>query len=224
MLQTSLPLQEMKRLHLGGSNVFFRPFWDLRPAQWLDRLTMIGIGDQSGEPFLARFFLFRADDPEGCRSPVPRRLGLEEVPGLAVRPETALLFTGEARLVSLFVRILAGLVVCAGERFEAGGAHTAGAGKLLGFPDVHGAPLALWVAGGEANGVGVVVHFLAEAVDPTETEGLVDRLGIGDARLAGRLLVEANPKFLTASVRLFEPTLKTSRGWEEDDFHRPDFS
>jgi hypothetical protein len=203
---------------------FFQPFWDLRPAQWLDRLATIGIGDQCGEAHLARFFLFRADDPEGCRPPVPRRLGLKELPGLAARPETALLFGGEARLVSLFVRILAGLMLCASERFETGGAHTPFAGEFLGFPDVHHAPLALWVAWREANGVGVVVDFPSDAINPAETEGFVDRLGIVDARFAGRLLVEANPKFLAMLVRPFEPTPKPSRSSEEDDFHRPDFS
>ena len=202
---------------------FFLPFWDWRPTQWLDRLAAFGVGDQCIEPFLPRFFLFCSDYPEGCRAPVPGRLGLEEVPGLAVGAEVALHFATEVGLVALFVGVLAGLVFGSFKCFDAGGAHSARVGEPLHLPYVHGAPLAFELARGEANGIGVSVDAPPDAIDPPEAQRLVHRLGIGDAGF-GRLLAEADPEFLALMVLCLQPAPKHLGRSKKDDFHCPDFN
>lgn len=162
--------------------------------------------------------------PEGCRAPVPGRLDLEEVPGLAPGAEVALFFAAEMGLVALFVRVLARLVFGSFKRFDAGWAHPARAGKLLHLCYVHGAPLAFGLTRGQANGIGAGVDALPHAIDPPEAQPLVHRLGVGDAGFAGRLFVETNPEFLAWLVRGFEPALKRLGGSKKDDLYRPDSS
>ena len=46
----------------------------------------------------------------------------------------------------------------------------------------------------ESDYVTVFIEALANAVDPSEAQSFIDRLGPGDAGFAGTLFVEADPK------------------------------
>ena len=73
--------------------------------------------------------------------------------------------------------------------------------------------------GGEADRVALVAEAPANAVDPAEAERLVDRLGPGDARPPGRLLVAADQKLEFALVVLLEPGAELRWLCEERGLH-----
>src|SRR5262249_53982267 len=97
----------------------------------------------------------------------------------------------------------------------AGGAHEAEVGQLGDLVDVDLAPDAGRFARGEADGVGLVVEALADAVDPAEAQGLVDGLRPGHAGAAAVSLVEADEELFLRLVVLLEPGAEEILGGEE---------
>jgi hypothetical protein len=76
------------------------------------------------------------------------------------------------------------------------------------FPDATGidhAPDAVRLAGGEADGVTALIKASANAINPAETEGLIQRFRIGDAALSGILPVEADEELARCTVVLLKP-------------------
>ncbi len=98
---------------------------------------------------------------------------------------------------SLFVGVGAGLVLA--PRFvghPAGRLHQALRNQCLGKGHINFTPGAARLAWRKADGIADLVDRLADAVNPAKAEGLFNRLGPGDARLAGVLLVEADQQCL----------------------------
>src|SRR5262245_54412680 len=84
---------------------------------------------------------------------------------------------------------------------------------------VDDAPDAAAATRSEANRVARFVDAAANAVDPPEAQGFVDRFGPGDARLARAALVEADEQLGCRLVVRFEPRAKIRRRFEECRFH-----
>src|SRR2546421_3657196 len=74
--------------------------------------------------------------------------------------------------------------------------------------DVDRAPDAARAARREADGVAALIHAPADAIDPAEAQGLIHRLGPGDARRACAALVEAHQQFCGAAVMSPQPGTK----------------
>src|SRR5262249_31674564 len=121
----------------------------------------------------------------------------------------SLLVGVDARLV-LFSRLIG---------FEAGRLHQRSFDEYLGTFAVDAAPDTARLAWREANGVAEIVDALPNAVDPTEAEGFVNRLGPGNAWLARAYLVVANPQYLGFGMVLLQPRAESSRRLKERWFH-----
>src|SRR6185503_1376970 len=108
--------------------------------------------------------------------------------------------------VALFVRVARGLVLATfAERLQAGGTHAPLLHEHSDPADVDRAPVARRLPRREPVHVALVVDALANAVDPSEAQRLVDRLRPGDARPARTLLVQAHPQLGRGRVVLVEP-------------------
>jgi len=141
--------------------------------------------DQYGEPLQASFFLFRADDPIGRGSLVPRGLGLEELPGFRIPTEFLFEQRRQFRRLSLFIGVDRGSVAIAlRERGQAGGMHEPQLRKLIRPANVDGAPDTAQLPRSEADLVADGVNTFANAVDPAEAERTIDTFWPGDARTA----------------------------------------
>ncbi len=204
------------------SNPVLRPILPQNPPRRPEESQAAGVGgvvDQFGETLEAGFFFFGADYPPTDDLAVGGRLGLEEGPSHFVLAQNFFVRLGE-RGSALLVGIDTGLVGEAGfECFQAGRLHAAFGGKFAGQLDVDRAPNAARPARAETDGVTVVVHAFSDAVDPAETEGFDNRLGPGDAGLAGILFMEADPQFWSGRVVLLEPLVEIGRGFKECEIH-----
>src|SRR5215210_80277 len=150
--------------------------------------------DEFLQPLEPRRLLFGADHPPADLLPIPRRLGLEEIPRRAVLPEQT-----AVGLRELFAPLLVGIntrpvLPPRLKRFQSGGPHAPLFDERPGAPDVDGAPDAAGLARCETDRVAALVHAPAYAVDPADAQRLVHGLGPRDARLARALLVIAHPK------------------------------
>ena len=65
-------------------------------------------------------------------------------------------------------RVCAQLLLARSNLFNPDGRHTAGLGKTLHLLNVNGTPLAVGLAGIEADNIGVGVEFLTDAVEPAK--------------------------------------------------------
>src|SRR5688572_25559247 len=81
--------------------------------------------------------------------------------------------------------------------------------------DVDRAPVAARLARTEPYRVAGIVDASAHAVDPAETERLVNRLRPGDAGLARTLLVEPDQELGSPGVIGLQPGAKLGRSSEE---------
>ena len=96
---------------------------------------------------------------------------------------------------SLFIRINARAVFFSRrERLQPVRLHSFLFDKSFDVANVDGAPDAAGFARRESDHVTVFIDALANAVDPSEAQSFIDRLGPGDAGFAGTLFVEADPK------------------------------
>src|SRR5229473_2348731 len=108
--------------------------------------------DQLRKPPEPCFFPHGRDDPIGARPLVPRGLRAEEFPSGFVGTKQLFLFTGEAGVLSLFIRVDAGFFfVASGESLETGGTHQALLCEISYQINVDGTPGAGGLAGSEAN-------------------------------------------------------------------------
>src|SRR5258708_788407 len=171
--------------------------------------------DQGGQPLEARLVLLRAHHKKGGEAPIPGGLRLEEGPGARVRAELALEGTAQCRVRALERLDARPLLVAPLERGEARRAHPPECLQLAHALDVDEAPVAARLARREALDVAALVHGLAHAVDPAEAECLVEGLPVGDARLAGALVEEADPQLGDGVVGLLEPGAELARRTEE---------
>jgi hypothetical protein len=85
--------------------------------------------------------------------------------------------------------------------------------------DIDAAPDAAGPARAKADGVTVFVDTPADTVDPAETERLINRLGPGNASLAGALLVVTDQQLIICSVMLRQPLAKPGRRIKELGLH-----
>src|SRR5205823_8638249 len=91
--------------------------------------------------------------------------------------------------------------------------------KFLDVANVDTAPNAAGPARREANLVALFIDRFSKAVDPAEAKSFIDRLGPGDAGLAGILFVEANPEFFRSRMISCEPFAESCGGFEEFEGH-----
>src|SRR4029453_9074117 len=98
--------------------------------------------------------------------------------------------------------------------------HQARLGEFLRALDVHRAPDAPGLPWCEADRVPLGVDRPADAVDPAEAQGLINRLRPGDAGLSRALLVEAHQELAARGVMLLEPRAELGRSGEERRLHR----
>src|SRR5918912_3997436 len=179
--------------------------------------------DQRPEALALRFVALRAHHPPDRGLPVPGRLGLEERPRALVRAELALVLGSELRVLPLLVGVDRGTLLRARlERSQPRRLHASLGDELPRPRDVHCAPGAPRLPRREPDRIRVRAEALADGVDPAVAERLVDRLGPRHARLAGRLLVEADPELARAVVVLGEPRAELGRRSEEDRLHAED--
>src|SRR6185312_16987493 len=124
---------------------------------------------------------------------IPWRLFVEEAPRRGVRPEATFRVCVERRAMPSFVRVDARpLLVARRERGAPGRMRQAEFHQLVHALDVDGAPRAARRARREAYRVALGIERSADAVDPAETQCLVDRFGPGDARPSRAALVESH--------------------------------
>ena len=83
---------------------------------------------------------------------------------------------------------------------------------------VYQAPDTLRLSRSEPNRVARFVQISSHAIDPTETQCFVEGFRIGNALLAGVLLVEANQQLALRIMILQEPVAKFGRCFEELGF------
>src|SRR5689334_18182662 len=101
------------------------------------------------------------------------------------------------------------------EGFAARRAHLPALDQLVSLGDVDLAPVAARLAGREADRVAVLVVAAADAVDPAEAQGHVDRLRPGHARLAAAALLEADRELRGRLVVALQPGGELARRGEE---------
>ena len=120
---------------------------------------------------------------------------MKEFPGCSISLELAGVRFDQFR-ASFFIRInTRAIFLPRFVSFQPGRLHSPLFYQPVSVPHIDRAPNAGWCARREANHVTLRVNFFANAIDPSEAEGFVDRFGPGDAGLAGIFSVEADPKF-----------------------------
>src|SRR5260370_67931 len=165
--------------------------------------------------------LLRPHLPPGGGAGVAGRLALKELPGLAVGAEASLVGGGERGRVALLVGVEPSLRRRAGaQRPEPGRSHHAESRQLPGASQVDGAPNTAGLARCEPDDVARGVAALPDAVDPPEAQRRIHRLGPGDARSAGVLLVEPHPELRDGAVMALEPFAPARRRDEEPALER----
>jgi len=171
--------------------------------------------DQFVESLESGLFLFGADDVPFHHFPIRRRLRLKELPRRLVSFE----FPG-VRFDQLRTSLLVGInarsvffsqLVC----FQPGRQHSFIFDKSFDVANVDTTPDAVRFARRESNHITVFIDALANAVDPSEAQSFIDRLGPGDAWLAGTLFVEADPKLFRFGMISPEPFAERGRGFEK---------
>src|SRR5262249_17734073 len=83
--------------------------------------------------------------------------------------------------------------------------HTVKLDQLFRPPDVDLAPVGARLARSEADGIERSVNALADAVNPSRTERLIERLLIGHGVGTGFPFVETDPEFADTVVILLQP-------------------
>ena len=146
---------------------------------------------------------------------LPRRFISFEFPGVRFNQLRA----------SLFIRINARAVFFSRrERLQPVRLHSFLFDKSFGFADVYRAPDAGGFARREPDHVTVFIDALANAVDPSEAQSFIDRLGPGDAGFASMFLVEADPELFRFGVIGREPFAENRGCFEEFGIHVNDGS
>src|SRR3982751_2147806 len=77
-------------------------------------------------------------------------------------------------------------------RLESGRMHASFLLQTLDVSHVDETPDALWLSRRETDRITRFVEIATHAVDPAETERLIQRFGVGDALLSRRFLMKAN--------------------------------
>ena len=144
---------------------------------------------------------------------------MKELPRLLISFEPSQIRLDKFR-APLFVRIDAGSI-CLSRfiRFQPSRLHSVFLDQPFCVANVHCAPNAAGFPRRKANHVTVFIDTLAKAIDPTKAQRFINRLRPGDARLAGVLFVEADPKLLRFRMIGGEPFVKGVRCFEEFDRH-----
>src|SRR4029077_509068 len=177
---------------------------------------MLAIVNELGETFQACLFLPGADHPPTRGSPVPRRVRLEETPGLLVGAKSLFVRATEpgafSLLVSVDFRALSGASL---EGFGAFGSHQAERTEFGHSLNVYRAPDALRPPRRESYDVAGLSEALAHAVNPAETERAIHGFTPGDAGLSGADFMEADPQLLMLLVMLFQPGVPVGRRWKK---------
>src|SRR6266567_3042544 len=174
--------------------------------------------DQLVQSRCPRFFALRAADPPDQHSPVRWREPLEECPGGLVLFQQRDMSLVEDRLFPLLVRVNARPVLLPGlKRLPPRRPHALRAGEEPDALDIDCAPDTFATSRSEADRVPLAVDALSDAVNPTDTQGLVDRFRPGDARDPGLFPMEADPQLASGRVILLKPFPQGDRGREVRD-------
>src|SRR6185369_11853533 len=91
--------------------------------------------------------------------------------------------------------------------------------KFLKATTVYRAPVTLRLARSKSLHVGALVNALANSVDPPVTKRLFHCFTIGNACLAGTLVVKAEPQFRDSVMILLQPRSKFSSRLENFNLH-----
>lgn len=136
------------------------------------------------ETLESRLFPLCTDDPPVHYLTIRGRLRLEELPCCFISFQLSQIRLDQIR-TSLFVRINAGAIFFAiFIGFDPGWLHTIFIEQSFDVPDVHRAPNAGRLPRRETNPIAVFIDILAQAINPTKRELLVDRFRPGYARFA----------------------------------------
>src|SRR5207247_6878874 len=136
--------------------------------------------DERGQTSRAGLLLLCADNVMHCETAIPRRLLIEKLPGFLVGAELFFLLRIEGR-GRAFVRVNPRLFFVAGlECARAGIVHQSSLLQLRRPANIDAAPDASLASRSETDRVDRVVHAPSHAIDPAETERLIDRLRPGD--------------------------------------------
>src|SRR5262249_53732985 len=155
--------------------------------QQIDAAPAPGLGDQDVEPPALCRFLFGTDHPPRRDALIRRRLRREEAPRIAAGLELLRERGRQLRILSLLEAVDCGLRFAPLlDRRGPRRSHALAPGELGDAADVHSAPDAAGTPRREPDLVAAGVDALAYAIDPSEAERLVNRLGPRQGWLAGR--------------------------------------
>ncbi|MDB6018191.1 MAG: hypothetical protein JWR19_2680 [Pedosphaera sp.] len=119
-----------------------------------------------------------------------------------------------------FIRVTAQFFgIAPGKFLQSGRLHESKLREFTDTLDIDDAPDAFGFARGKADGVADFVEAVPHAIDPAETKGFIQGLGVGDADFAGVLFIKAEAQFGCRGVMGLEPLAEFSGKFEERDFH-----
>src|SRR5207248_2678648 len=142
-----------------------------------------------------------------------------ELPCLPVCTELLLISRIELT-EGVFIRVNRRLILApVFKRPQPGAFHLAELRQFRHTGDVDGAPVADRLSRRETDAVTLVIDATSHAVDPSEAECLIDRLGPGDRWFSGILFIETDQELGCRGVVFRKPFAEGGGGRKEDGLH-----